>query len=479
MKKIGFVIYLFLLISVIFSIVGFQRAQAVDSKEEIRSITEEAYAYGFPLIIAELTRKNMTSVEKPDGLKAPMNQFNCRREFHDATFRERVRVNVDTLYTTAWLDLTEGPVVLSVPASNRYYILQMLDLWTDEFAAPGSRTTGNGPNNFFIYGPDYKGNVPENFIGISAPTSYVWIHGRIQANGKTDYGNVHSIQDGFKITPYSKWNSSYFPPDKVPYDTSFNLNISPKDQVLKMDPKTFFNLMTELMVKNPPHKNDWSIVMRMKKIGIEPGKPFDSTSLGADYVDVFSKTVELTKRRIADKFADTGEKVNNWRINYENIGTYGTSYLQRATLAYNGLGANVVEDAMYPTVYLDSKGEALNGSASYVIHFSKTKLPPVNAFWSITLYDSQGFFVPNTLNRYALGDRDNLKYNKDGSLDIYIQNRSPGTEKESNWLPSPNSFFNLTMRLYWPKQTAINAEWVPPGITKLSNNWSIINKSTF
>ncbi|MGQ0446524.1 MAG: DUF1254 domain-containing protein [Beijerinckiaceae bacterium] len=226
--------------------------------------------------------------------------------------------------------------------------------------------------------------------------------------------------------------------------------------------------LAELMAKYPPHANDYPILFRLRALGIEPGKPFDAKKLDPETVAVINKAAKDTLAYMPVAMTMSGDKVNGWNIGRENMGSYGTSYLRRANIAMGGLGANLPEDAVYPVSFVDEEGKPLSGANKYIVHFDKGNTPPADAFWSITMYDKDGFQIPNPINRYAIGDRDKLKFNTDGSLDIYVQAGSPGKDKESNWLPAPQGAFQPTMRLYSPRPEVLDGKWSPPPFKKVN-----------
>jgi hypothetical protein len=243
---------------------------------------------------------------------------------------------------------------------------------------------------------------------------------------------------------------------------------SPLNVVAGLDAETFFSRLAMLMKNNPPAAADAPMVAKLATIGIVPGQPFDSKKLGSDVAKAISDGVEDGKKRVIELGHDAGnmKMANGWAISTGDIGTYGTNYDARAGVAWFGLGANLMADAIYPAARVDGNGQPLNGANKYVIHFDKGQTPPANAFWSLTMYNSKQAFVANPINRYAIGDRDKLKFNPDGSLDIYIQHDSPGKDREANWLPSDAGDFNLIMRIYWPKVAVTDGTWTPPPITK-------------
>ncbi|MEX2961453.1 DUF1254 domain-containing protein [Microbulbifer sp. TYP-18] len=440
-------------------------AQKVD-RDELVNIAVEAYLYAYPAVLMEITRQLGTNCESPvvENLCAPMNQFVHAATFPDATFTDVVRPNADTLYSSLWFDVAEEPLVIQVPDSGgRYYLLPMLDLWTDVFASPGKRTTGTAAQTFAIVGPNWDGELPQDMGMIRSPTAVGWMIGRTQTNGPADFASVNRFQAGLKAVPLSSWGRAYTPPKG-----EVNAGISatpPVDQVAEMDAAAFFTRFAQLTKHNPPHANDYPVLARMKRIGLEAGVPFDFDKASPQLQQALRKAVPLAQKWIAAGITTAANQVNNWSMVMPPIGTYGTAYLRRAEIAYAGLGANVVRDAIYPFAAMDADGQPFDSGKKYVLHFRKDQIPPVRAFWSLTMYNDKQFFADNPLNRYALGDRDELKYGADGSLTLYIQRDSPGKDRESNWLPAPESGdFSMNLRLYWPEIDALSGSWKPPKV---------------
>jgi hypothetical protein len=444
------------------------RAQSAVTEQEAQSIAVDAYIYFYPLILMDITRKQSTNIEpgKEFG-KGPMNMFVNVPQYPPADFKGVVRSNFDTLYSIAWLDLTKEPQVVSAPDTNgRYYLLPMLDMWTDVFASPGWRTTGTQAANFLVTPRGWNGTIPAGFARIEAPTPYVWIIGRTKTDGPPDYDAVNKIQAGYKVTPLSEWGKSPKPVE-VKIASSVDMKTPPKTQIDTMQADQFFIYAAELLKLHRPHQTDQPIIAQLMRIGFEPGKSFDITK--AD--PVVKKALEIAPAAAQSlmewKVPTLARVVNYWSMNTDTMGVYGNYYLKRAIVAQLGLGANLPEDAIYPLNLADEAGKPLDGASKYTIHFDKGATPPVNAFWSLTLYDSHGFQVANSLNRFAVSSWMPFKYNPDGSLDLYFQNENPGTDKEVNWLPAPNGPFNLTMRLYSPKSDALTGKWNPPPITEI------------
>jgi hypothetical protein len=436
-------------------------------EQEAHAIGVDAYVYFYPLLSMDITRRQFTNVEpgKEFG-KGPMNMFVNVPAYPPADFKGVVRSNFDTLYSIAWLDLTKEPQIVSTPdTGGRYYLLPMLDMWTDVFASPGWRTTGTAAENFLVTPPGWTGTVPDGFARLTAPTPYVWVIGRTKTDGPADYDAVHKIQAGYKVTPLSRWGKAP-EPVTVKIDPGVDMKTPPKVQVDTMPAAKYFTYAAELVKLDPPHLTDEPIIARMKRIGIEPGKSFDFEKLDPAVKKALESAPADAQQLMAWKLATLAPVVNGWSMNTDTMGVYGNYYLKRAIVSQLGLGANVPEDAIYPLNLGDDAGRPLDGANKYTVHFDKGATPPVSAFWSITLYDAEGFQVANSLDRFAVASWMPFVTNPDGSLDLYFQNVSPGKDKEANWLPAPKEAFNLTMRLYAPKSDALTGKWSPAPVKK-------------
>lgn len=360
--------------------------------EQTYALAREAYLYAYPIVSMDVTMRQATNVPGTGtiNMRAPINQFAHARAYPKADEKDVVRYNFDTLYSFAWLDLAREPVILSAPdTGGRYYLLPMLDMWTDVFSVVGTRTTGNKAGTYAIVAPGWAGTLPDGMTKIVAPTSAIWILGRTQTNGPADYDAVHKVQDGYKLTPLSQWGKDSAPSRNLPVDPTVDNKTPPLVQVNNLDGVAMLTRLADLMVKYPPHPNDY--------------------------------------------------------------------------------GANVIEDALYPTAFADADGQPFSSDRRYVLHFAKDQIPPVRGFWSLTMYDARQLFTANPIDRYAIGDRDKLAFNADGSLDLYIQSETPGKDKEANWLPAPKSgAFTMNLRLYWPKTEATNGTWAPPPVKRVN-----------
>lgn len=442
-------------------------ASGTPSPKEALAIVQEGYVYLYPLILMDITRKQLINTDpKLNPIGGPANAFTHLRAFPSADMRVVVRPNFDTLYSSAWLDLSRGPVVISTAdTGGRYFLLPMIDMWTDVFAVPGKRTNGTAAADFALIPPGWIGALPPDVERIQSPTPYVWIIGRTQTNGVSDYDKVHTIQNGYKVTLLADWGQTPRSIERQ-IDSSVDTKTEPLRQVSQMPAAAYFKYGAELMKVNPPHLSDWSILARLKRAGLEPGKSFDNSRVSPE---ILAQAASGGLQLMREKMPTLARVVDGWQMNTDTMGVYGDYYLKRAIVAMAGLGANQPEDAIYPLNVADNSGQPVTAENRYLLHFNKDQLPPVDAFWSLTMYDAEGFQVPNPIDRFAIGDRDALRFNGDGSLDIYIQNENPGPDKESNWLPAPSSgALGLTLRLYAPEPEALDGRWNPPPIRLVS-----------
>ena len=446
----------------------------------LATAASDSYIYGLAPVLEYYTERINTDVVRPNSTgRAPINQFANVATFPNPSSTVIVRPNADTLYSTAWLDLSKGPIVLSYPNTNgRYFLFQLLDAYTNTFASLGARTDGTGAKSFLIAGPNWEGKVPAGLTLVKAPTDTVWIIGRTETlDTPSDIAAVNALQAQYKLTPLAHWRDPNYKPPEGRVDPNIDTKDTPTQQALALDGEQFFTLLAKVLRRNPPLKQDTTIVKELAELGIEPDERFNWNRLSqAQQTAITDAVADRTSTglptRVADDIANNvgvSQVSNGWteRLDPTEIGAYGTNYDARAVIAIGGLGANLPQDAIYPSTSVDSNGVALNSGTSYVLHFDKSQLPPVGAFWSLTVYDKNGYFVSNPINRYSTGSlHPELTYNADGSLDIYLQPTDPGGSKTSNWLPTPStpSPFNLTLRLYEPSAAALNGTWTPPPV---------------
>ena len=435
----------------------------------------DAYIYGYSLVLTEFTRQVMLESGQLDG----MNQFKHTARLLGPDDTSVKRSNNDTLYSEAFLDLRAEPLILHVPdTSGLYYVMQIMDAWTNTFAAPGTRTTGSSAQDFAIAGPDWKGHLPHHIKVIKSPTNLVWIIGRTQVNtdvppGGTcspiDYSDVHNIQQQYTLTPLSEWLAGKSPTPSSGGSPS-NSTPTPPDLVAQLTGVEFFQMLSDLMQDNPAAHRDMPALKKFKTIGFVPGAPFNPP---ADMVVNINTAPQIAVLVMSEQFQDLGDMVNGWRVTVSDIGTYGTDYLSRAAVAWGAPGANLPKDGFYPaTNFAIVNGEPvqLNSSQKYVIHFDP--VPPVNAFWSVTVYDKDGYLVDNPICRYAIHSTDQVIYHQT-AVDILLQPDEPAdTGKVGFWLPTPvpdtahpdAANYSIMLRMYWPDKTALKEKWVPPPV---------------
>jgi hypothetical protein len=439
--------------------------------DEARAIAQEAYVYGYSLITTEVTRVQMSNVSKQEGMNSPTGQFANVPRYPPADFRGVSAPNADTLYSVAWVDLSQ-PVVFSHPdMGNRFYLFEMVDLWMTIVQTPGARTSGGAAMNYLLTGPGWKGEVPQGMTQIAFPTRYAVILGRTYADGREeDYKAVNALQAQYSLTPLASYGKPFTyqapPVDPTP---GFSMTDKPQTVILNMDAATYFNMLAQLMGSSaPPAEADAPMLAKMAKIGIEPGKPFDASKLDPAVQKELKDLPQVALKQILGNTSSMGEMVNGWII-AKGLGRYGTDYLKRATVAALGWPANLQDDAVYPYTEVDGNGEKLTGSNNYTLTFAEGQTPPVDGFWSITMYmvDGGWWFTPNPLNKFTVSPRDNLQPNPDGSVTLYLQAESPGKDKESNWLPAPEGEFVPMMRMYAPKAgspSILDGSWKPPAV---------------
>ncbi|GAB0102105.1 DUF1254 domain-containing protein [Nocardia sp. JMUB6875] len=429
----------------------------------------QAYVYSYPLVTMEVTRRQQTNVPAPDpslGV-APMNQLAPLNFLPDANFTKVVRPNVDTLYASMLFDVSKEPLIVSVPDMHgRYHLFPLLDMWTNVDAAPGSRTLGAnvGAYKFAIVGPNFHGGLPEGVHEYRLPTDSGWMLGRIMVDGPEDVPNVVAIQKEMSIVPLSAYGTAYTPPQTSETHPDWPKDVEVAKYIHDLTPQQYWDLYYDSLSHNQPRPDDKPFLDKMATIGWTPDKKLDLGSLPAADRTRWEQAWPKALSQI--EVIPGKDEVNGWKINRSGIGDYGTDYAGRASVDWVGLGANLPQDAIYPATTVDAKNTQLDSANPYVLHFAADQIPPVQGFWSLTMYNDRGFFIDNPINRYAVRG-EHLTKNPDGSVDIYVQRENPGPAKESNWLPAPASGpFNLLLRTYWPGQPVIDGTWNPPAVTR-------------
>jgi hypothetical protein len=427
-------------------------------KADYIRIGAQAYVFGYPLVIMDVTRENAAlSI-------APVNVLHRVRKFPDAQFKTVVRPNLDTLYSTAFLDLTQGPLVFTMPANAlRYEVMTFLDAWTHVFAAPGTRSPGTMGGRYLIVGPDWQGTLPQGMTLLRSPTALAWLIGRTETRGEADFALVHRLQDGLQLTPEGNDpNPSQRP---AAHGQNSTAPVTPPVQhIQQMRTLDFFNRLTRLMVANPPHAADAPVLLALAQIGVQIGQPVNWGWLDQGAVTLGRWIADY---KIGQALKQPRELVNGWSTPPSNLGQYGTDYNTRIAVAMIGLGANLPEDAMYPSTQIDSRGETLQGRHRYRIHFAPGQRPPVKAFWSVTAYGLDDFLIDHPSRRHAVGSLHPLVANADGSLDLWIQAHAPQGPPLANWIPvKEDAPFLLNARLYGPLPEALQGGWHLPAVER-------------
>lgn len=435
--------------------------------EEVRALAKEAYTYGFPIVDNSRVQYAYFVDKKSSDYKADWNILcNIPRVF---TPKDKAiqTPNSDTPYSWIGLDLRAEPIVFTVPKidKKRYWSLQLIDLYTHNFDYLGSRTTGNDGGSFMIAGPNWKGETPKGITKvIQCETEIASAQFRTQLYNVDDLKNVIAIQKQYIVKPLSAFLGQSAPSPSKPID--FIKPLTPQQQRTSLQ---FFNNLNFALQFCPENPTEKELRVKLEKIGIKPGNVIDTLALDPK----IREAMHLGMEDAWKEFTGIKEKVINGSLFSGDL--FGTrtflnnNYSYRMAGAVLGIYGNTKEEAMYPAYYTDGKGEKLDGKNNYTIRFAPNELPPVNSFWSLTMYSQPAsLLVENPINRYLLNSTmlPQFKKDGDGGLTFYIQNQSPGKDKQSNWLPSPTGPFSIIMRLYWPKENAINGSWKQPPLIK-------------
>ena len=414
----------------------------------------EAYVYAYPLLVFDRERQAQYQA------LGVSNQLAARTTTSTPFSHDVLAPNADTVSTTALLDLRSGPLVLSVPDSGkRYTRIDLLDAYTNVFASLGQRSEGNKAANFAIVGPTWTSPVT-GVTTVRAPTNYVWLHGQVAAQGERDLPVASGLMRQWSLTPLTEFTAGKrkLAVERPPV---VGVDGSAASRVEALKPAKYFEEAARLLQINPPASADGPLVKKFPSIGLDfkrgkfvPGKLKPET---------LAKAVNDGRARIHGATA-VATPQNGWSFEAAG-GNYGVDYLSRAAAARTGIGGALPQDGIEASARVDASNARLQGGSRYVLHFAKGELPPVNAFWSLTLLDDDGRMADNKINRYAVrGDR--LAKDSDGGVTVYIQSPPPGEAKESNWLPAPNGTFQLLLHLYWPKDEAVSGSWKPPAVKR-------------
>ena len=444
------------------------------SAQEAKKVAIDAYIYGYALMTSDVTEKAFTNTTapNPETFQAPLNQFVSLPKYPPADYHGVTAPNADTLYSAAFVDVSKEPIILSYPDMHgRYFLFPIYSQWTNVIAAPGKRTLGTDAQTIAIIGPNWDGTLPSGITQkVKSPTNSVFIIGRVYADGTPeDYATVNAAQKEFKLVPLSSYGKPYTPPLGTIDPKAPSVKEKVRDIINAMDTQTYFNAMALSMAVNPPAlPQDAPVVADMARIGLVPGQPFDLSKLPPAVQATLADVGKLALEQIAAEEKTGNKVVNGWLLT-AGTGDYGTNYLWRATASDVGWGANLDKDAIYPSTKVDGDGAPLVGANTYIIHFAKAETPPVDGFWSITMYDASYYFYPNALNKLTVSVRDHPVLNTDGSLDLYFSHDKLANAPQANWLPAPSDQFILMMRMYWPKErppSILDGTWSPPPVKK-------------
>jgi hypothetical protein len=436
-----------------------------------------AYEYLYPLVVFGVSTEALTNVEKPtwETLSAPINQFMSVRQSRPDNHGV-ILPSTDTLYTLAWTDVKNEPMIFTTPAipnvpgttKKRFMMYEFMDAWTKVYYSNGLQKGLTKKTSFIMVGPDFKGNLPKipNSIFVHCTTNQSWLIVRTQVEGLDDLPNVHAVQDQYDLRPLSAFGKPFTQPLGA-VNPNIAVTPGPSPQANALDGEKFFTKAAEWFNKVPFPDEDKSkgVDKLLAQFGIVHGQAYDYSALSLEKkaaMVLATKAVQHEFDKIAANPASIGDLKQGWLIPNPHLGNYGTDYALRAGIAFVGFGANLPEDGYYPFLVQDSAGKTLDGGKKYTITFAEGQVPPAGGFWSVTNYQNH-FLIPGT-TKFSVSDWMNPKKNGDGSLTIYLQPTSPGVDKELNWLPTSASIPMVTplMRLYWPSPPALNGAWNPP-----------------
>ena len=465
MKKV------FIVITIFFGLflASCNKKQDKISSEEAKAIAEDAYIFAYPMLDNYKTMYVVSIWKDSPAFDAPLDTLINKAVISGPEYTAVVRPNNDTFYSQAIIDLRREPMVLSVPAitDNRYYSFQLIDLYTHNFDYIGTRKTGFDAGHYLIAGPEWTGKKPNGIDKIiQTECNFAIALGRTQVYGPDDMEDAQKVMSRYEMQPLSQFLGTKAPEESEP------LNFPPYSPE-KVKSVEFITYLNFLLGQVQPHPSEADLFKRFAKIGIGPDQPFDANSLDPEIKSAIEAGIASALIKIEKEMKQLGEQKNGWMLvsgAFGNRDFMQDRYLTRAAAAMFGIYGNDLEEAYYPESTLDSDGEALDGSKhKYILHLAKDQLPPVNAFWSLSMYKlPEQLFIENSINRYVISSvTEGLKYNQDGSLDVYIQKDSPGKDKKSNWLPAHDGPFSLQGRMYWPKPEALDPLYVPPAVQKV------------
>lgn len=442
-------------------------------QRQLEQMARDAFYFGYPLVLMDRNVKFAAAVFQSQSKqkKVPMYQFIHVRNPKESRFKEILTLEDDMSYSMAWVNLSKDPVVLSVPgAGNKYYVGGLVGAWSEIFGTMGSRATGNKAQRFLIAGPQWRGPTPAGMTAIQAPTNLIWLPVQSYFRNEKERGESLTFQKGLKLTPLSLWTKNKQSSESLPTDPQLDLKKSPRDAVFEMSAEEYYRILCALMVDNPPSPMDEPMVSRMRNLGLVPTKSFKFVDLPSESQEALQASLKNAKSFLLSQrnaFTPTGRLVNGWTIPIEE-GRAGVDYHRRAYEAYMHQISLPPQDAVFAVAYEDKMGQQLMGENSYKLTFPKGQLPPVNALWSLTMYQLPDVaFSGRRYQQRVINSKSRLKANADGSISIYLQPKSPGKNRESNWLPSKAGNYHVSLHLYWPKVDVLEGRWSPPVIERI------------
>lgn len=442
------------------------RAEDHDSAE-IEALARRAYIWGMPLVEAAKIREKFTLVQVPGDIAlTPINSFKHRRTLAGPEMRVGVGPNNDTIYSLAWLDLSDGPLIVTAPDfGRRYYTFSINFADSSAEQSLGQRTHGGQLPPLFVHGPGYRGNVPAGMLDVPSPTRYVNVAGRFLIRSPNEYAQVNALQDQLAIIRWSDWRKGRRTPASSPQPRALSRGPDGTPPALG-----FFHQLGSVLQDWVVSPEERSFVNELGRLGLSQCNGFQPDRLSAAQIRALRSGFELAREEVRLASLRLGTERNGWTTNYRGP-RFAADYLLRAAVAKDQIFVAVPEEAIYPVGRVDSEGRLLHGSNRYRIRFTPDDLPPVDAFWSVTAYDDNGFMIPNAIRRYSVGDRtEGLVKSSDGSITIELSKTPPAEGDPVNWLPvAADAPFYLMMRLYQPREVVLNQRWAPPPIKRMTD----------
>jgi hypothetical protein len=426
------------------------------------ALAAEALVVTYPLVLMDLARAQLTT-SAAGALTAPINQFAHMGGFGDAPFAPVITPNRDTLTSSAWLDLSGEPLVLTVPdTAGRFYAMPLYDAWTSIFATIGARTTGTRGREFVLVGPRWRGRLPRHLPVVQSPTAMAWILAHIRSDGPEDHAAVRALQAGIQLTALGRWSGQPLVPEPRPVESGPRMASSPVARLARMEPREYFEVVAHLLAENPPHRADRVRIERMSALGVGPRHPPTWSVRERPLLQEIARGMANGLAQVEATGASLASSWSPWTCP-QDLGRRRSDPLLRAAAAWTGLGAWPRSDALFFTTRADASGRPLAGTEHYALRFAPGALPPAQAFWSLTVYEDVSLVIAERSGRPTLGDRDDLRHDPDGSTVVLLQSEPPDRD-DANWIQTPRGPFSLALRLFWPRPAALDGSWRPPPV---------------